>query len=93
MRKDRYLGEYRLNARERQKVLANFAALGTDAALLVQGDLAPVVLVFGTADRLVVLHDRLTGRESCRNVGLNRPSKRGRPNREIKRRFPYHMGN
>ena len=62
MRKDRYLGERRLNGREAQKVLANFAALGTDAALLVEGNLAPVVLVFGTADRLVVLHGRLTGR-------------------------------
>ena len=88
MRKGRRLGKCRLNACEAQKVLANFAALGTDAALLVQGNLAPVVLVFGTADRFVVLHGRLTVKENCRNVGLNRPSKRGRPNREIRRLFP-----
>ena len=88
MSKGRYLVERRLNGREPQKVLANVPALGTDAALLVQGNLAPVVLVFGTADRFVVLHGRLTVKENCRNVGLNRPSKRGRPNREIRRLFP-----
>jgi hypothetical protein len=58
----RYLGERRLNGREAQNVLANFAALGTDAALCVQGNLTPVVRVFGAADRFVVLHGRLTGR-------------------------------
>ena len=52
----------RLNGRETQNVLTNFAAFGTDAALLVQRDLTPVVLVFETADRFIILHGRLTGR-------------------------------
>jgi hypothetical protein len=63
--------EDRFRGRANQHVLPDFAALGTNETFLVEGDLAPVMFVLGTAISFFVFHGRHLLGKTATNVRLN----------------------